>query len=101
VLFPRTETSDDTPGDGTDGAHFPRDFAIQTSADGVAWTTVKEVSDQADPGASPQTYRFDPVTSRHVRVLVTELGRATGEEGRLGYHRLQLVEVELRSLSDD
>ena len=100
VLFPRTETSDDTEGDLTDGAHFPRDFAIQTSADGSDWATVKQVSDQADPGASPQTYGFDSVTTRHVRILVTELGRATGEEGRLGYHRLQLAEVELRRLSD-
>jgi hypothetical protein len=99
VLFPRTETSDDQPEDGTDGAHFPRDFVIQTSADGTEWTTVKQVSNQADPGASAQSYGFDPVTTRHVRILVTELGRPTTEEGRLGYHRLQLAEVELRMLA--
>ncbi|HYH34642.1 MAG TPA: family 78 glycoside hydrolase catalytic domain [Nocardioides sp.] len=98
VLFPRTETSDDKPGDGTDGAHFPRDFAVQTSADGSSWTTVHEVVDQPDPGAAAQSYAFDPVTARHVRILVTELGRPTAEEGGLGFHRLQLAEVELRRL---
>jgi alpha-L-rhamnosidase len=99
VLFPRTETSDDASGDGTDGAHFPRDFTVQVSADGTSWTTVRQVLDQPDPGPTPQTYRFDPVSTQHVRILVTELGRPTVEEGRVGYHRLQLAEVELRSLT--
>lgn len=94
VLYPRTATADDTAGDGTDGAHFPKAFALQVSDDGTAWTTVHEVTGQADPGPRPQTYRFDTTQARYLRVQVGELGRPTTEEGRLGFHRLQLAEVQ-------
>lgn len=94
VVYPRTATADDPAADGTDGAHFPKAFALQVSDDGQAWTTVKEVTGQADPGPRPQTYRFDTVQARHVRIAVTELGRPTTDEGRLGYYRLQLAEVQ-------
>ena len=94
VLYPRTATSDDTAGDGTDGAHFPKAFALQVSSDGTTWTTVHTVTDQADPGPRPQAYRFDTTQARYMRVQVSELGRPTVAEGQLGYYRLQLAEVQ-------
>lgn len=94
VLYPRTATADDTAGDGTDGAHFPKAFTLQVSDDGTTWSTVHDVTGQPDPGPRPQTYRFDTTQARHIRVLVGELGRPTGEEGRLGFYRLQLAEVQ-------
>ena len=94
VLYPRTATADDTAGDGTDGAHFPKAFALQVSDDGTTWTTVQTVTGQADPGPRPQTYRFDTTQARYVRVQVSELGRPTVAEGQLGYYRLQLAEVQ-------
>jgi alpha-L-rhamnosidase len=94
VLYPRTASSDDTAGDGTDGAHFPKAFALQVSSDGTTWTTVHTVTDQADPGPRPQAYRFDTTQARYMRVQVSELGRPTVAEGQLGYYRLQLAEVQ-------
>ena len=94
VLYPRTATADDTAGDGTDGAHFPKSFALQVSDDGTTWATVQTVTGQADPGPRPQTYRFDTTQARYLRVQVSELGRPTVEEGRIGYYRLQLAEVQ-------
>ncbi|MCC2592005.1 family 78 glycoside hydrolase catalytic domain [Tessaracoccus sp. OS52] len=94
TLFPRTETADDRAGDGTSGAHFPKDFTIDVSPDGAAWTTVLTVTDQPHPGIRPQSFSFDAVAARHVRVHATELGQPTLEEGQLGFHRMQLAEVE-------
>ncbi|WP_438354333.1 family 78 glycoside hydrolase catalytic domain [Microbacterium sp. CJ88] len=94
VLYPRTATADEPAADGVDGAHFPKAFDIQVSTDGTTWTTVRSVSGQADPGARPQVYSFTAVEARHVRIAVSELGRPTVEEGALGYHRLQLAEVQ-------
>lgn len=98
VLYPRTATADDTANDGTDGAHFPKSFSVQVSDDGTAWTTVHEVTGQPDPGPRPQTFQFDSTQARYVRVQVSELGRPTAEEGRLGYYRLQLAEVQAFAL---
>ena len=94
VVYPRTATADDAAGDGTDGAHFPKSFALQVSDDGTTWTTVRDVTGQADPGPRPQTYRFDTTQARYLRVQVSELGRPTVEEGRIGFYRLQLAEVQ-------
>lgn len=94
VLYPRTATADDTAGDATDGAHFPKSFALQVSDDGTTWVTVHTVTGQADPGPRPQTYRFDTTQARYVRVQVSELGRPTVAEGQLEYYRLQLAEIQ-------
>ena len=44
VLFPRTETSTDRPNDGTNGAHFLRDFRIEVSQDGTACSSRRSTS---------------------------------------------------------
>lgn len=95
VLYPRTETSDDSSSDGTDGAHFPKDYAIQVSGNGSDWDEVFKVDGQDDPGATPVSLEFGSVTARYVRIYVTKLGRPTVEEGALGYYRLQLAEVDV------
>lgn len=94
VLYPRTATAEDLAGDGTDGAHFPKSFALQVSDDGTTWATVQTVIGQPDPGPRPQAYRFDTTQARYLRVQVSELGRPTVEEGRIGFSRLQLAEVQ-------
>ena len=52
VLYPRTATADDTAGDGTDGAHFPKAFALQVSDDGTTWTTVHDGDRPGRPGSA-------------------------------------------------
>jgi len=95
VLYPRTETADDPAGDGASGGHFPRDYRIEVSADRSSWTVATTVTDQPDPGATPQAVRFRATSARYVRLVVTELGRPTLEEGARGLHRLQLSELDV------
>lgn len=53
---------------GPQAPYGPRDFAVQTSTDGRAWTTVATVSD-ATQGLSTTT--FPPVRTRYVRLHIT------------------------------
>ncbi|MEU8147877.1 discoidin domain-containing protein [Nonomuraea sp. NPDC048901] len=53
------------------GDGFPSRFTIETSPDGSAWTTVTTQNGYPRPGADGQTFTFDPVTTRYVRVTGT------------------------------
>lgn len=79
---------------------FPRDFTIDISEDGLTWTTVYEATDYTTPKAVMQTFTFDTVFARYVRVYATALKPRTIDKG---YYRMQLaeIEVELKSPTVD
>lgn len=93
TLYPRTNR----PGESAsiDGTHFPADFQIQTSNDGTTWTTVRTVTDQPAPGATPQTYALTNAHGRYLRVYVTNLGAPVPND----FYRLQLAELEADGVS--
>ncbi|MEV0234727.1 discoidin domain-containing protein [Nonomuraea sp. NPDC050786] len=53
------------------GDGFPADFTIDVSENGSAWTTVTTRNGYERPDAAGQTFTFDPVTTRYVRVTGT------------------------------
>ncbi len=56
-------------------ANFPKDFTIQTSADGVHWTTQVNETDCVAPIArSAKSFEFPAVGARYIKLDVTELG---------------------------
>ncbi|TDD55441.1 DUF4091 domain-containing protein [Kribbella antibiotica] len=73
------------------GGGFPVDYVVETSADGVNWTTAAAANDVPDPGAGVVTHTFPTTTARYVQVRGTEL-RPDGEGG----YRMQLAELEVR-----
>lgn len=87
VLYPRCD-------EGDAGKYFPQEFEFQVSEDGVHWRMVKRVEyDPAEifnPGRTPQTYYFEPVTTRYLRLFVTR--STNGGDG--GYH-VALTEMEV------
>ncbi|MEH0420864.1 alpha-L-rhamnosidase-related protein [Streptomyces sp. B21-083] len=87
-LFPRT----DTPAAGGGTAGFPVDFTLQTRADAAAaYTTVRTVTAQPDPGGLVQTYGFRTTVARYVRLQATRLGAPAADEP--AKYRLQLAEL--------
>jgi len=72
------------------GTLFPRDFEIQLSADGVAFTTAHVVNDFVAAAATWYTFDFPPKTGRFVRVLVTETNPYPGN----GKFYAQIAEME-------
>ncbi|MEV6013252.1 discoidin domain-containing protein [Streptomyces sp. NPDC051976] len=83
ALWPRT--------DGTNtGRGFPVDFAVQTSPDGVTWTTVASRTGYAPPDATAQTFGFAATTARYVRITGTKLST-----DQTGTYYLQLGELEV------
>lgn len=54
----------------------PRDYTIQTSADGQNWTTVATVTGAASSGAT--TTAVTPVTAQYVRLVMTDTYQGTG-----------------------
>jgi hypothetical protein len=94
VLWPRTQT----PSDGelqVDGVCFPEDFTVEVSDDGAQWREVARVRGQGNPGRSPLVVDLGGATARHVRVLVTRLGKPIDFEDDLRVYRLQLAELEV------
>lgn len=56
-------------------ANFPKDFTIQTSADGVHWSTQVNEKDCVAPIArSAKSFEFPAVGARYIKLDVTELG---------------------------
>lgn len=76
----------------SDGAFFPVDFSIQTSSDGINFTTVpgQDYMNYANPGAATQSFNFtDPVKARYVRINASKLS------GMDGVYYCQLAEVKI------
>lgn len=89
TLVPRSDGSEV-------GKYFPQAFEIQVSQDGSNWSTVysqdyKE-NGMYNPGSQPQTFTFDPVKGKYIRLYITQ--KASYDGG--GYHA-QLSEWEVYS----
>lgn len=91
-IFPRTDV--DTSGGET--PNFPVDFTIQVKLNGGStYTTVKTVTNQPNPGHTPQSYDLGSQNARYMKINVTKLGLPAYDEAGSGYYRLQLAEVEI------
>ena len=73
-------------------AGFPKDFTIQTSTDGIHWTTqVNETDCEAPIARSAKMFEFPAVGARYIKLDVTKLGNTT-RTGAGKYH-LALSEI--------
>lgn len=72
---------------------FAVDYRVQTSADGVDWTTVATVVGDDGSSAAPRDFALDtPVSASFVRVISSKLKAATaGADGTL----MQLAELDV------
>jgi len=67
-------------------AGFPKDFTIQTSSDGVHWSTqVNEVDCVAPIARSAKSFEFPAVGARYIKLDVTKLGN-TARNSADKYH---------------
>jgi hypothetical protein len=90
ILYPRTDTVSTAGG----SPNFPVDYTIQVKANGaVSYTTVKTVTNQANPNDSAQTFTFVTTSARYVRIAATKLG--TPALGEPTAYRMQLSEFEV------
>lgn len=89
-LYPRNDTQ--TAGGGSPG--FPVDFTLEGSTDGINYTDLTTVANQANPQGIAQEYTFSPANVRYVKLNATKLGAPAGDES--GVYRLQLAEMEVR-----
>lgn len=84
-LYPRDDATFGTVvGDG-----FPVDFTIDTSDDGVIWTSVVTRTSYPRPSATVQTFEFVARPARFLRVRATRLRSVTGS-----FH-FQIAEAEV------
>ena len=81
VLYPR----------GNGGICFPSDYQIQTSVDGIHFTTVYTKTGDKNQGETPRTIAFANTPAVFVRVLVTRLS----EELDGIYHACEVSEIEV------
>ncbi len=91
VIYPRIDER------GT-GWGFPKDFTIKVSKDGETWTTVVDETDYPFVGDTPQTFNFDSVDARYIRLDTTKLNAIVGEAADT--YRVQLAEFEVYRQKD-
>src|SRR5205814_7796774 len=73
------------------GQGFPIDFIIDTSTDGVVWTTVVSRAGYPPPTATVQTFVFTTRDARYLRVAGTNLRNTNPNDHT---YRMQLAEIE-------
>lgn len=84
VITPRTN--------GDDVYGFPKAFKIQSSNDGVLWTTISEYSDYTPKNGDPITFSFGKtVKAKFFRIYATELGA-----DEFDAYILQIAEIALK-----
>lgn len=85
ILYPRSDG--DKLGEG-----FPVDFDILVSEDGTSWTTVQEQRNYPKPESHKgESFTFDTVEGRYVRILAENLRYNVGEQA----YFLQFSEMEI------
>ena len=83
---------------------FPKDFTISVSSDGTSYQTVASFTDYENPGVHQQTFDFDEVEARYVKITVTKLGTPDYSLSKATRYRVQLAEIEVAHVtyvSDD
>ncbi len=83
ILHPRNDT-------GYIGAGFPRNFRVETSQDGVRWTTASVHKDYLQPGDSTQYFSFGSRSARYVCILM--MGLRQDQDGK---YYASLAEIEV------
>lgn len=73
------------------GEFFPIDFNIQASEDGINWTTLITKLNYPKPQAVSQTFAFNPLNARFVKIEGTKL---RPPQNAIEY-RMQLAEIEV------
>lgn len=79
--------------------NYPKNYSLQVSNDGESW---RDVVTNADAGSVRNTVKypdqeiyagaqFEEISTRHLRIAVSELGPATGDDNE---NRLQIMELE-------
>lgn len=58
---------------------FPRDFALQTSADGATWKSVVTEESFAAPSSTPIVWGFPAESARYVRLQITDTAASFGK----------------------
>ena len=74
---------------------FPKDFTISLSTNGTTYTTVVSETDYENPGVHQQTFDFDEVEARYVKLTITELGEPDYSLAESARYRVQLTEIEI------
>jgi hypothetical protein len=84
------------------GSGFPRTFRIESSGDGLTWTTIPGQDYNSDhpfkPVEGAQTISFDvPVLSRYIRLFATQLGPVVtvNEAAAFNVFALQMAEMHV------
>ncbi|CAN7188289.1 discoidin domain-containing protein [Paenibacillus sp. LjRoot56] len=84
-LYPRNDS-------GNVGQGFPIDFTIQTSTDGVNWTTRVTRTGYALPGNTVQSFEFPTASVRYVKVEGTNLRQNANDANQ---YRMAFAEMEI------
>ncbi|WP_063795554.1 discoidin domain-containing protein [Paenibacillus sp. Soil750] len=84
-LYPRNDS-------GQVGRNFPIDFTIQTSTDGVNWTTRVTRTGYALPGNAVQSFSFSSASVRYVKVEGTNLRQNSSDANQ---YRMAFAEMEI------
>ncbi|KRE70418.1 discoidin domain-containing protein [Paenibacillus sp. Soil750] len=84
-LYPRNDA-------GQVGKNFPIDFTIQTSTDGVSWTTRVTQTGYALPGNAVQSFGFGSASVRYVKVEGTNLRQNASDANQ---YRMAFAEIEV------
>ncbi|WP_063795555.1 discoidin domain-containing protein [Paenibacillus sp. Soil750] len=88
-LFPRNDSGDV-------GQNFPIDFTIQTSSDGVNWTTKVTRTGYALPGNAVQSFEFPTASVRYVKVEGTNLRQNPNDANQ---YRMAFAEMEINGVN--
>ncbi len=84
-LYPRNDSTNT-------GYGFPVDFTIQVSTDNTGWTTVVTRTAYALPAGTAQSFEFNAINARYVKINGTSL-RQNPNDGNL--YRMQFAELEV------
>ena len=74
---------------------FPKDFTISVSDNDKNYATVYTVTDAENPNMKQQTYNFDDIEARYVKITVTKLGEPDLVTQYQTKYRLQFAEIEV------
>lgn len=92
-LVPRTDAVSRSGGTPC----FPIEFTLKTSKGGSDYTTVGVFATEDDPAGVTQSFEFDAVKARFVRIEITRVGDYASDEAVSDPYRAQIMELMLRN----